>query len=74
MSGKDEIKRELGTRQVVDLLGQELVDKLATISSTLPGPLYMAGGTVRDLLIGRVPADIDLTVVLPPATNRPTHR
>ena len=48
--------------QIRDLLGQGLIKKLAEICSQLKGPVYLAGGTVRDLLMDRKPADIDLTV------------
>ena len=54
--------RELRVDKIADLLGRELIVKLAEIGSKMHGPLYLAGGTVRDLLIGRVPVDIDLTV------------
>ncbi len=60
-SEENKIKKLTGA-QVVDLLGENLIGKLADIRSKLDGPVYLAGGTVRDLLIGRVPADIDLTV------------
>ena len=53
---------KLTVAQVADLLGAELVGKLADIGSRLRGPVYLTGGTVRDLLMGRAPADIDLTV------------
>jgi poly(A) polymerase len=57
----EEIKT-LPTAQVADLLGQDLLKKLAEIYRQLRGPVYLTGGTVRDLLMGREPADIDLTV------------
>ncbi len=40
-----------------------LLDHLARVHRSLPGEVYLTGGTVRDLLLGRQPADIDLTVV-----------
>lgn len=52
----------LTVARVAELLGKELIGKLADIGSRLRGPVYLTGGTVRDLLLDRVPADIDLTV------------
>lgn len=62
MNIRDNGMHTLTVAQVVDLLGAELAGKLADIGSRLRGPVYLTGGTVRDLLMGRVPADIDLTV------------
>ncbi len=47
----------------MDLFPDGLLDKLAAVHGEFPGDVYMTGGTVRDLLLGRKPADIDLTVV-----------
>ncbi len=47
---------------IADLLGSGLLALLTRIYGVLPDELYLAGGTVRDLLLGREPADIDLTV------------
>ncbi|HER63578.1 MAG TPA: HD domain-containing protein, partial [Desulfobacteraceae bacterium] len=55
-------KRTVSAAQVASLLGRDLMEKLAEIGSRMRGPLFLTGGTVRDLLIGRVPVDIDLTV------------
>jgi tRNA nucleotidyltransferase (CCA-adding enzyme) len=47
-------------------LGDELraLDRLAPVLVALPGPAYLVGGTVRDLLLGRPPRfDFDLAVV-----------
>ncbi len=52
----------LALPRVVALLGPDLLAMLREIHRRLPGKLYLAGGTVRDLLLGRKPADIDLTV------------
>ncbi len=57
-----EVKKTLPAAQVADLLGERLLQKLAGIYNQLKGPLYLTGGTVRDLIMGRKPADIDLTV------------
>ncbi len=48
--------------RILALLGPDLLAVLAGIYHVLPDTLYLAGGTVRDLLLGRRPADIDLTV------------
>lgn len=48
--------------QISDLLGQSLLEKLTEIHRQFKGQVYLTGGTVRDLLMGRKPADIDLTV------------
>jgi len=48
--------------RVADLLGRALTEKLAAVRKELPGRIYLTGGTVRDLLMGREPVDIDLTV------------
>ena len=48
---------------MADLFPNGLLGKLAAVHDELPGDVYMTGGTVRDLLLGRKPADIDLTVV-----------
>lgn len=52
----------LATEQVVALFPSALLDTLAAMQSKLGGELYLVGGTVRDLLLGRKPGDIDLTV------------
>jgi len=48
---------------VAGLFPDGLLDKLAKVHGEFPGDVYMTGGTVRDLLLGRKPADLDLTVV-----------
>ena len=60
-NGEDKIQKLTGA-QIVDLLGKDLIGKLVDIGSRQDGSVYLAGGTVRDLLLGRKPADIDLTV------------
>ena len=55
--------KNLSCQAVVDLFPEGLLDKLAAVHGEFPGDVYMTGGTVRDLLLGRKPADIDLTVV-----------
>jgi poly(A) polymerase len=48
---------------VVALFPGDLLRQLASVHAALPGDVYLTGGTVRDLILGRKPADIDLTVV-----------
>ena len=55
--------KNISCRDVAGLFPGGLLEKLAEVHAELPGDLYMTGGTVRDLLLGRPPADIDLTVV-----------
>ncbi len=55
-------KKELQSARIIELLGPDLLDRLAEIHSALGGTLYLTGGTVRDMILGRNPADIDLTV------------
>ncbi|MCL7486670.1 MAG: HD domain-containing protein [Desulfobulbaceae bacterium] len=59
-SGKN--RRTLNAGQVAAFLGRDLMDKLARIGCRMHGPVYLTGGTVRDLLLDRTPVDIDLTV------------
>ena len=44
------------------LFSPALADKLAAVQRELGGEIYLVGGTVRDLLLGRQPGDLDLTV------------
>ncbi len=44
------------------LIGQVLPEKACQALAAWEGPLYFSGGVVRDWLLGRTPADIDLTV------------
>ena len=62
MRGKGKKKATLVTAHVADLLGEELIQKLTEIHSRMFSSIYLSGGTVRDMLIGRIPVDIDLTV------------
>jgi len=55
-------KTVLKSVQISELLGQNLIRLLADILGRHKGDLYLTGGTVRDLVMGRKPADIDLTV------------
>ena len=49
-------------QQVADALPPWLRRQLAVLHRELGGELYLAGGAVRDLLLGKCPVDIDLTV------------
>lgn len=55
-------KHSIALSQIIDLLGQDLIEKLSEIYSRMYRSIYLSGGTVRDLILGRVPVDIDLTV------------
>ncbi|WP_456473268.1 CCA tRNA nucleotidyltransferase [Desulfolithobacter sp.] len=61
-------KHEKDTKTVVDssrlreLFPAGVLTALARIYAKRHGGVYLTGGTVRDLLMGRIPADIDLTV------------
>lgn len=54
---------DIAVRQLTDFLGKQLLAHLARIHADLHGELYLTGGTIRDLLLGRIPADVDLTVL-----------
>jgi poly(A) polymerase len=53
----------LSSRQVLGLLPSWLRSHLIALHRQFGGELYLAGGVVRDLLLGKSPADIDLTVM-----------
>ncbi len=57
------MRKELACKEVARLFPEGLLDHLATLHQKLPGEVFISGGTVRDLLLGRKPSDIDLTVV-----------
>ncbi|MCI5211358.1 MAG: CCA tRNA nucleotidyltransferase, partial [Candidatus Electrothrix sp. ATG2] len=44
------------------MLPDDLLEKLAAVLQEFSGEIYLVGGTVRDLLLGRQPGDLDLTV------------
>lgn len=54
--------REVNTPRLRDLLGPGLVEHLSVLQKSMGTSLYLAGGTVRDILLDRPPVDIDLTV------------
>ena len=61
---KTEAKKKtvLKSSQVGELLGQDLIHILTEIHRNIGETPYLTGGTVRDLVMNRKPADIDLTV------------
>jgi uncharacterized domain HDIG len=52
----------IGARQVLTLLPDWLREALAAVQAESREALYLSGGAMRDLLLGRTPTDIDLTV------------
>ena len=52
----------LSRAQIEALLPPWLRARLATLRQDCGGELYLSGGSLRDLLLGRIPHDIDLTV------------
>jgi poly(A) polymerase len=47
---------------VAALFPEGLLEKMATVRQELGGEIYLVGGAVRDLLLGRQPGDLDFTV------------
>ncbi len=47
---------------IAALFPYDLLEKLALVQRELGGEVYLVGGSVRDLVLGRVPGDLDLTV------------
>jgi poly(A) polymerase len=56
------MKPNIDTAILANLFPPGLLDKFATVQRELSGDIYLVGGTVRDLLLGRTPSDLDLTV------------
>ena len=56
------VANALSDRQILRVLPSWLRRQLTLLHRELGGELYLAGGVVRDLLLGKIPADIDLTV------------
>ena len=48
--------------EVRRLFRPEILQFLSVIARDRPSGIYLAGGTVRDLLLGRKPADVDITL------------
>lgn len=63
MSGEvqKEVKK-IACSRIRALFSPELLHHLTSIAKRQPSGIYIAGGTVRDLILGRTPADVDLTV------------
>ncbi|NOQ45908.1 MAG: HD domain-containing protein [Desulfobulbaceae bacterium] len=55
-------KIKIDCRKLSRLFQKGLLERLGQIHKGRKGEVYLAGGTVRDLILGRTPADIDLTV------------
>lgn len=58
----DRVPERLSGREILAVLPPWLQADLGRLSRELGGEVYLAGGVVRDLLLGIAPADIDLTV------------
>ncbi len=57
-----EEQKKIACSEVLNLFSEDISASLSTIAHGHPSGIYLAGGTVRDLLLGRKPADLDLTV------------
>lgn len=55
-------ERKIALSTVEKIFPKEILDHLTFIAACQPKGVYLAGGTVRDILLGRSPADVDLTV------------
>lgn len=55
-------EKKIACSRVQALFSPELLDHLSGIAGRRPKGIYLAGGTVRDLILGRTPADVDITV------------
>lgn len=62
MNSENFCNRKLSWAGLAELLSSELIVHLRKVAGKEKTPLYLTGGTVRDILMGRRPADIDLTV------------
>ncbi|XOF32187.1 MAG: CCA tRNA nucleotidyltransferase [Candidatus Electrothrix sp. YB6] len=52
----------LSAAAVTSLFPDDLLPQLAAVQREFGGAVYLVGGTVRDLLLGRATGDLDLTV------------
>ncbi|HHB75110.1 MAG TPA: hypothetical protein ENK84_00995 [Desulfobulbus sp.] len=57
-----EEQKKIACKDVRNLFSKNIFVSLGVIAGDHPTGVYLAGGTVRDLLLGRKPADVDLTV------------
>lgn len=55
-------KRKITLSKVERIFPKEIIAHLTAIASRHPKGVYLAGGTVRDMLLDRCPADVDITV------------
>ena len=55
-------ERKIESGRVEKIFPKEILEHLTFIAAHHPGGVYLAGGTVRDMLLSRDPADLDLTV------------
>ncbi|WP_457574190.1 CCA tRNA nucleotidyltransferase [Desulfolithobacter sp.] len=55
-------RKNISAARLRELFPARILTALARIYEKRRGAVYLTGGTVRDLLMGRAPADIDLTV------------
>ena len=62
MNRENFCNRKVSWAGLAELLSSELIVHLRRVAGKEKTPLYLTGGTVRDILMGRRPADIDLTV------------
>lgn len=56
------VQKTLNREELAAVFSNSLLSHLAAVQTEIGGELYLTGGTVRDLLLGRAPVDIDLTV------------
>ena len=59
---KNVLQQSLSCPEVAALFPARLLAALTRVHHVLHGEVFLTGGTIRDLLLGRKPADIDLTV------------
>ncbi len=59
---KQDMSNTLSVTVVAALFLDDLLGKLALVQRELGGEVYLVGGSVRDLVLGRAPGDLDLTV------------
>ena len=59
-------QKSIAAHCVTAIFPPGLLDKLAAVQHELGGAIYLVGGTVRDLLLGRRPGDLDLTIASQP--------
>jgi poly(A) polymerase len=55
-------EQKITLSKVKESFPKEILAALASVTAHHSGGVYLAGGTVRDMLLNRTPADLDLTV------------